>query len=698
MFKKPLYLVVFLVGLLAVVWIGAGYVISNPVAALVALVIAACYLAGALELHRYQQATATLTQALAHIDAAREDLAAWLGQLHPGLRSAVRLRIEGERVPMPAPSLTPYLVGLLVLLGMLGTLLGMMATLRGTGLALESAADLQAIRGSLAAPVKGLGFAFGTSIAGVASSAMLGLLSALCRRERLHAVQRLDGEIATTLYPFSQAYERREVFRLLQQQVALMPTLIDRLQSMSTDLEQRSQADADRQHARQEQFHQRTEAAYTSWSSALGHSLQASVADSSRAVGAALQPIMEATMATVARDTASLQQGVTQAVQQQLDGLTAGFANATSAAAAGWDAAIGEQRRANDTLAHALGTALLQFNSDFGQHSAGLLEGVATRLEAATTHMGDAWQQALSRQDALNAALTDRNAQALSAAAATIERQSAAWVQDAQQSRVALQDALAAQDQQRLDAWTAALASAGNSLRQDWSQAGESAAARQQDVCDVLAGTARELASQAHAQASATIAEVSRLVQTAMAAPQAAAEVIGELRQNLSQSMARDTSMLAERTQMMETLQTLLAAVNHASTEQRTAIDALVTTSADLLDRVGGRFAEQVEAEAGRLDAVSAQIAVGASEVASLGEAFGISVQHFGEANEALVARLQGIENVLAQSLSRSDEQLAYYVAQAREVVDLSVLAQRQIVEELRQATARGDVVGAEPA
>src|SRR6201999_4592839 len=119
--------------------------------------------------------------------------------LHRSLRNAVRLRVEGERVALPSPSLTPYLVGLLVLLGMLGTLLGMMATLRGTGMALESATDLEAIRGSLAAPVKGLGVAFGTSIAGVASSAMLGLLSALCRRERLQAVQQLDVKLESKI-------------------------------------------------------------------------------------------------------------------------------------------------------------------------------------------------------------------------------------------------------------------------------------------------------------------------------------------------------------------------------------------------------------------------------------------------------------------------------------------------------------------
>ena len=99
---------------------------------------------------------------------------------------------------------------------MLGTLLGMVVTLKGTGAALESATDLDAIRASLIAPVKGLGFAFGTSIAGVATSAMLGLLSALVRRERIDAAQQLDAKIATTLRVHSSAHQRDESFRLLQ--------------------------------------------------------------------------------------------------------------------------------------------------------------------------------------------------------------------------------------------------------------------------------------------------------------------------------------------------------------------------------------------------------------------------------------------------------------------------------------------------
>ncbi len=141
----------------------------------------------------------------------------------------MRLRIEGERVGLPGPALTPYLAGLLVLLGMLGTFLGMVVTLNGTGAALRGR-DRPAGRSapSLAAPVKGLGLAFGTSVAGVAASAMLGLMSALCRRERLQAGQLLDTRIATTLAPLLAGAPARGVrSSCCEQQAQGMPELVD---------------------------------------------------------------------------------------------------------------------------------------------------------------------------------------------------------------------------------------------------------------------------------------------------------------------------------------------------------------------------------------------------------------------------------------------------------------------------------------
>ncbi len=689
MLRNLLAPVLFLAGLAAVCWIAVGYVGANPLALSVTLLIGACYVVGGWELYRYRQATATLAGSVADLSTPPAALAEWLARLHPSLRNPVRLRIEGERAALPAPSLTPYLVGLLVLLGMLGTLLGMMTTLRGTGMALESAADLQAIRESLAAPVKGLGFAFGTSIAGVAASAMLGLLAALCRRERQLAVQSLDAGIASALRVHSQAHQREEAFRLLQRQTDAMPALVDRLEAMMAALEQQSRAANDQLQARQDAFHERTEAVHARLAASVETSLKESVGESARAASAALQPIMETTMSAIARETTTLHGALNQAVQQQLDGLSSGFATTTTTVADLWRQALAEQRESNGALVQDLRGSLDRFAGTFEQRSAELLESVSARFDAANGAAAQAWNDTASRQAAANEELATRNQQALAGAAATFEQHAASLVDRMRQSHEDLQAALEARDQQRLSAWSDAFAAMSDALGQRWEQTGEQAARQQQAICDTLAATAQDISAQTQTHARDTIAEISRLVQAASEAPKAAAEVIAELRQKLSDSMVRDTAMLEERSRLLETLQTLLDAVNHASTEQRTAIDALVTTSADLLDRVGTRFTDHIEAETGRLGDAASQVSAGAVEVASLGDAFGAAVQQFGDWNDRLVERLQGVETALDKSLARSDEQLAYYVAQAREVIDLSMLAQRQIIEDLQQLAGR---------
>jgi hypothetical protein len=139
----------------------------------------------------------------------------------------------------------------------------------------------------------------------------------------------------------------------------------------------------------------------------------------------------------------------------------------------------------------------------------------------------------------------------------------------------------------------------------------------------------------------------------------------------------------------METLATLLDAINHASTEQRGAIDALVASSASLLEGIGKRFEAQVDSESAKIAEATTRLTGGAVEVASLGEAFGLAVELFSESSDKLMETLQRIEGSLEKSVARSDEQLAYYVAQAREIIDLSVMSQKQIVENLQQLSSR---------
>ena len=781
---------VFAAGLAVVGWVAVGYVGANPLALAVTALVAAFYLMGALELRRFQQATDTLSRAVAELSEAPASLGAWLARLPASLQNAVRLRIEGERVGLPGPALTPYLAGFLVLLGMLGTFLGMVVTLNGTGLALDSATDLQAVRSSLSAPVKGLGLAFGTSVAGVAASAMLGLMSALCRRERLQAGQLLDSKIATTLRVFSQVHQREESFKLLQQQALAMPELVGQLQAMMAALAQQSQAQNDRLISSQDSFHGKAEAVYAGLATSVDQSLRQSLTESARIAGAAIQPVVEATMAAIARETAALHGTLSQTVQQQLEGLSSRFAATTAGVADTWQAALAEHRQTSAALSGEVRGSHDRFAETFAQRSAALVDNVAAQLERTVGSVSHTWSGALAEHQRVSEKLSADSQQALTAAAATFEQHSASLLRTVGQAHAELQTDIAARDEQRLavwtqslaamaaalkeewqqagtyaagqqqhlldtisqvssrdeqklaawtqslaamaaalreewqqagvhatgqqqllldsiaqissrdeqrlSAWTQSLASMAAALKEEWQQAGAQSASRQHELLEQVAQTAREMSSQTDAHAKATIAEIAQLLQAASEAPRAAAEVVAELRQKLSDSMARDNAMLEERSRILETLSTLLDAVNHASTEQRAAVDSLVAASADVLERVGGRFTEQVEAETGKMTGIAAQITGGAAEVASMGEAFGLAVQLFSQSNDKMGAQLQRIEAALGKSIARSDEQLAYYVAQAREVIDLSIMSQKQIVEDLQQLASRQAAVGSE--
>ena len=611
--NKHLYRAAGLVGLVAIAWVAAGYLRSNPLALAMTLLIGAFYAMGVLELQRFQKDTAGLSQALASLTGPPGHAGEWLSSLPDALRHHVRLRLDGQRSALPGPALTPYLAGLLVLLGMLGTFVGMVVTLNGTGLALENAADVQSMRNSLAAPVRGLGLAFGTSVAGVAASAMLGLMSALCRRARQQTGQQLDAQLASTLQTCTRAHQlqaQRDAAWQLQQQQAQMqaqtwPLLVDRLQGLMAQLQAQSlssqaqlieqaqrshallQEHAQQAHAQllasQQQFQGGAEVAYRALASSVDQTLQRSLNEAARSAAATQSSVLQITMAGITLETAALHGHIASTVQQQLDGLA--------------------QR--------------------FEQQSTAWVDTVGSQVQAQTS--------------ALLRTLAD--------------------------SQAAQQAEQAALDQNRLAAWTAALATMAQQLEH----------------------SAGHITAQAEAQARSTVAEVARLVQTAAEAPRAAADVVAQLRDKLSESLARDNNMLEERGRIMATLNTVLGAVQHTSTEQTAAIDRLVASTAAWLEQAGARFTDKVDSESARLEQVAAQLTGSAVDVASLGEAFAAAVDQFSQSSSHTVAHLQRVEEALTSSRTRNDEQLAYYVAQAREVIDLSLLSQKSVVDELQR-------------
>jgi hypothetical protein len=627
----------FAAGVAVLAWIAAGFSGGSWLPIAVTAVILATYLLGAFELRQFRATSAGLRAALDELAQPPATLDDWLAQLPPVLRSAVRARVEGERGSLPGPALTPYLVGLLVMLGMLGTFLGMVVTFKGAVFALEGSTDLQAIRGALAEPVRGLGLSFGTSVAGVAASAMLGLMSAIARRERLEVARQLEQKVATVLKPFSLAHQRQESLKALQAQAHALPPVVDALHAMLERIEARG-AQLDQQLLeRHGAFQREATLAYGELARSVGASLQDSLAGSAKAAGDTIRPVVERAMAQVVEESQGLQQRLALAFEQRSAALLAGMDE--SAARAQSAQALSEQQR---------------------------LQAWTQALQAVSTDLQRQWRQATDASSAQTGEALQRVLGLLdeSQELLRVRRESeAAWLQ---------------QHGQRMDdlarVWRSELAA----LRETEQRHGAQAVQR-------LEGLQASVAQHLATLGAALEAPITRLLQTAAEVPQAAAGVITQLREEMSRVAERDNLALQERTTLLERLGALLQTVNQASTEQRAATEALVAAASSVLAQAGERFSETLTAQAGKSADTAAHIAAGAVELAGVADAFGQGVQQFQASNDRMIESLARIENALGRSTARSDEQLAYYVAQAREVIDLSIASQQGLVENLRE-------------
>jgi hypothetical protein len=639
---------IFALGLAAVVWVGIGFVGSSPLALLMTAVIAGVYALGAFELHRYRAATASLATALDNLPQPLTDLSDWLAGVHPSLQPAVRQRIEGERTALPGPALTPYLVGLLVMLGMLGTFLGMVVTFKGAVFALEGSTDLQAIRSALAAPIKGLGLSFGTSVAGVAASAMLGLMSALSRRERVDVGRLLDSRIATVFRPFSLAHQRQETYRALQVQATTLPEVVNGLHALMEGMERRNQQLNEQLLASQAQFHREVTTVYTGLADSVGQSLNDALTASARLAGESIKPVVVTAMAEIAQESKRLHERASDAAQTQLNGLSAAFSATAATVSDTWAAALQTHARTGDAQVQALDRALARFTDSFDQRASALVASVhETASRQSSQSLGD-MNRLLAQSEALVSARIDAEAQ---------------WTQ---------------QHGERLEQLAGLLRSELGALRQDEAARGDAAVQRLGELQTALATHLATLGT-------ALEAPMRRLMQTAAEVPQAAAGVITQLRAELSHITERDTLALQERTAVMEQVNALLQALQRSAGDQRTAIEALATSAATVMDQASQQFADTLGVQAGRAEAVAAQVAGSAVDLSALGESFHHGVTLFSASNQKLMESLQRIEDTLGRSMARSDEQLAYYVAQAREVIDLSISSQQGVIEDLRR-------------
>ncbi|MGZ5775551.1 hypothetical protein [Ramlibacter sp.] len=671
--SKRFFAAAFAIGLLALAWVGYGFVGTNWLALAMTAVVGGVYLLGAWELRQFRTDTQALAGALqATASQPPASLPEWLGRVPATLRNAVRLRLEGERSALPGPALTPYLVGLLVMLGMLGTFLGMVVTFKGAVFALQGSTDLQAIRAALAEPIRGLGLSFGTSIAGVAASAMLGLMSAIARRERVEAARTLDQRIAGTLRPFSFVHQREETFRALQAQASALPQVVDQLQLLMERIEQRSQQLDTQLLAGQARFHAEAAQSYGELARTVGASLQESLVAAATAAGDSIRPVVASAMekvseeaqrqhARLAEDLQRQAELVAQAAQKQVDALTA----ATREQA---DALTATTRVQADTLTAASRQQADELAASFRELARTVESGWQSALQSHAKGSEAVTQSHVRASEAATAALQDT----LHALTQAFEQRSNALVASVGETVAASHDAQAAREHERLQAWTQSLEALGARLDAQWQR------------------LAQDTVQQMAALGGAMEAPVQRLLQTASEVPAAAAGVLAQLREEVGRSAERDNLALQERTQLLEKLGTVLHEVQQAAGAQRDAIASLVQSTSTVLEQAGSQFTTVLQANAASTADSAAQVAAGATGLQTLADSFGQGVGQFQASNEKVLATLAQLEATLQKAIERSDDQLAYYVTQAREVIDLSIAAHDGVVTQLRQLQQQG--------
>ncbi|EON93047.1 hypothetical protein MARLIPOL_03405 [Marinobacter lipolyticus SM19] len=616
------FFLAFAVGLAVVAWIGRGFLGSDLLALTVTAIIAAVYGLGFAELIGFRRTTQQLAARLNTAPDSREHVDSWLSGLPEPVQFAVQRRLDGHSAALPSPQLTPYLVGLLVMLGLLGTFAGMIVTLNGAASALDGSTELSVIRSALAAPIAGLSLAFGTSIAGVAASAMLGLASTLSRRERLLVSRQLDKTLRQRLHHLSADYQQQRAFQALETQAQALPELTSAMEAMTTRMEQLGQTLEQSLTRNQQDFHSTVGNHYQTLADSVAQSLESALDASTRLAAERVEPIVEKAMTQLRDDAGELHQSWTDATRQQLTDIAEAFQKTTIDAGERWQQNLVTQQEASEQSTQRWQTSLEQ------------------QQRTAESFMADLRDQLQQYQSLFR-----------------------------EESRQ-----MASNQQQGLDTLVGRISEQLTVLRDQEAARGEAATKRLAQL---------EATAENHLSRLGTGLEapMTRLIETASETPKAAAEVINQLQREMARNSERENELLEERQRLVEELDSLLESQRSNADSQRHAVDSLISGAGDTLTGISERFNTLIEEQSQQLGKLGDDITGSSQEVGALSEAFHQAVELFSTSNSSLQESLANIQKAMENASSRHDEQLAYYVAQAREVIDLSVSSQKDVID-----------------
>ncbi len=653
--SRILFIVAFVLGTIAIVWMGSVFMATNIPAFIVIVAIGIAYGIGVFELVQYRYATLTLHRALSKVQDKIEDLNIWLDNLDVSLRNSVRMRIEGDRAGLPTPVLSPYLVGLLVMLGLLGTFLGMVDTLKGAVTALEGTTEIQAIRIGLATPIKGLSLAFGTSVAGVAASAMLGLMSTLCRRDRIMETRHLDTRTAVEFEHFSLPQQQQKTFMALQYQTQALPELADKLNRVVDKLDHLG----DRLSGNQERFHTSVKTIYSDFSASMDKFYRESLIDSIQLAAETIKPMLQEAIKEITIETKTLHQQTVRATTEELEALSISFSSASQAVAETWQSGLDAQKQTAEGLAGKMDRSFESFKEQFEHMATSLLSSVSREIN-----------ESIDQQKNLD------------------EKRLRLWTDSLEQSQKETSSHLAeifSAHGNITDVLQAAVLGLKNNVQTFSDQIHRTAGELLKSSEDLIQNRIKTEAEwtehqreRMHTLTSELKSELATLREDEARRIQTAAE--------------RENQMLEDRRGMVNELNSLSKTLTLTVKKQNEGIEQVVHAAERMFAEISNRFSENVTKETSNFVNVADRFAVSAVEMAGLGDTFGTAVSTFIQSNNTLVENLACIEAALEKVTSRSDDQLAYYVAQAREIIDQCMLSQKEFFEQMHQVRPEIDV------
>ncbi len=653
--SRILFIVALVLGAIAIAWMGSVFIATDIQAFIVIVAIGIAYGIGVLELIHYRYATSTLHRALSKVQDDVGDIGEWLENLDVSLRNPVRMRIEGEHTGLPTPVLTPYLVGLLVMLGLLGTFIGMVDTLKGAVAALEGTTDIQSIRSGLATPIKGLSLAFGTSVAGVAASAMLGLMSTLSRRDRIMEARRLDTRIAIQFKNFSLPHQQQDTFLALQYQTKALPELAGKLSSVVDKLDSLGS----RLTENQEHFHSTVTTIYSDFSAAMDKSYRENLMGSIQLAAETMKPMLQEAIKEITVETNTLHQQTMRATTEEMKALSGSFVSTSQEVAGTWLSGVEAHRETAGELASKMDRSFESFKEHFDQMATSLLSSVSREMV-----------ESIDQQRDLD------------------EKRLRLWTDSLEQSQKETSSHLAdifSEHGNITDVLKAAVFELKNNIQTFSDQIHRAAG-------DILKSSEDLIHNRMKTEAAWTDHQKASMQALTSELKSELASLREDEARRIRNAAERENRMLEDQQRMVKELDSLSRTLTVTVKKQNEGIEQVVHSAERMFSEISNRFSENVNKETARFVDVADRFAVSAVEMAGMGDSFGTAVGTFIQSNDTLIENLARIEEALDKVTGRSDDQLAYYVAQAREIIDQCMLSQKEFFEQMHQLRPESDM------